>query len=180
MTRRIKLDVIDTYNLDKRITDFFKSYDFELVETKDNILKFRQSSSLLDTWKTNPLKWGSEISILLSDKTIEADFIVDTDAQMNTKEEKKVWQTFVENFRNFLVSGETGNSKLTPLITESKKSRLNYFVWAILGALTGGLLTFIFSKLTNNNSTLILFIIPLMSIIFLSWRIKYGRTKNAI
>ena len=180
MTRRIKIDVIDSYNLDNRIIDFFKSYDFELLEKKDDIIKFRQASSLLDAWKTNPLKWGSEISILLSDKTIEAEFIVDTDAQMNTKEEKKVWQTFVETFRNFLVSGETGNSKLTSTISESRKSRLNYFGWAILGALTGGLLSFIYTKLTDNNSLFNLIIIPVMTTVFLSWRIKYGKTKNAI
>lgn len=178
MTRRIKIDVIDANLLDKKIIDFFKTYDFELVETKDDILKFRQSSSLLDAWKTNPLKWGSEISIMLSDKTIEADFIVDTDAQMNTKEEKKVWQTFIDNFRSFLVSGETDNSKLTSAISESKKSRLSYFMWAILGALTGGLLSFIYTKLTNNNSSLNLLIIPISATFFLSGRIKYIKTKK--
>lgn len=180
MTRRIKIDVIDTYNLDKKVIDFFKSYDFELVETKNNILKFRQSSSLLDAWKTNPLKWGSEISILLGDKTIEADFVVETHAQMNTKEEKKVWQTFVEKFREFLTSGETENSKLTSAIFESRKSRVNYFGWAILGALTGGLLSFMYTKLTNHNSLLNLFIIPFTTTIVLAWRIKYVKTKIAI
>lgn len=180
MTRKIKIDVIDTYNLDKRIIDFFKSYGFELIATKNNILKFQQFSSLLDAWKTNPLKWGSEISILVSDKTIEANFIVDTDAQMNTKEENKVWQTFIENFRNFLVSGETENSKMTSAIFESKKSRLNYFGWVILGALTGGLLSFLYTKLTNNNSLLNLLVIPFMTRVVLSWRIKYVNSKNAI
>jgi hypothetical protein len=180
MTRRIKIDVIDAYNLDKKIIDFFKSYDFELVDAKDDIIKFRQKSSLFDAWKTNPLKWGSEISILLSDKTIEAYFIVDTDAQMNTKEEKKVWQTLIDNFRKLLMSGETGNSKLTSTITESRKSRVKYFEWAILGALTGGLFSFIFSKLTDDNLSLNLIIIPITTTIFLSWRIKYVKTKNAI
>lgn len=180
MTRRIKIDVIETHNLENKIIDFFKSYDFELIEKKDDIIKFRQISSPLDAWKTNPLKWGSEISILLSDKIIEADFIVDTHAQMNTKEEKKVWQTFVDSFRKFIVTGETGNSKLTSAISESRKSRLNYLGWAILGALTGGLLAMCYTKLTNANSSLSLFIIPIMTTIFLNWRIKYGKTKNAI
>lgn len=180
MTRRIKLNVFDTYNLDKRIINFFESHDFELVESKDDILKFRQTSSLLDAWKTNPLKWGSQISIFISDKTIEADFIVDTDAQMNTKEEKQVWQTFVENFKNFLVSGETENSKLTSVISKSRNSRLNYFGWAILGALTGGILSFIFAKVTDNSSLFNILIIPITTTFFLSWRIKYVKTKNAI
>ena len=151
-----------------------------MIKAQNDCLKFKQSSSLLDAWKTNPLKWGSEVFISLTDKTILADFTVDTEAQMNTAEEKKVWQAFIENFRSFLVTGETRNSNLTSAISESRKSRLNYFGWAILGALTGGLLAFIYTKLTDNNSTLNLFIIPIMTTIFLSWRIKYSRTKNAI
>jgi hypothetical protein len=180
MTRRIKIDFIDAYQLDERVIDFFKSHDFQLIETKDDILKFRQSSSLLDGWKTNPIKWGSEVSILLSDKTIVADFIVDTDAQLNTKEEKKVWQTFIETFKNFLVSGQTENPKLASTISESKKSRLNYFGWATLGALTGAFLLLIYTKMTNSNSPLNFLIIPIMTTIFLRRRIQYVKTKNAI
>lgn len=180
MKRRIKIDVINTYNLDKKVIDFFKSYDFELVETQNEILKFRQSSSLLDAWKTNPLKWGSEISILLCDKTIVAEFIVDTDAQMNTKEEKKVWETFIENFKNYVVSGKTLNSKLASAISESKESRLSYFGWAFFGTLIGGFLFLIYTKLTKNSSSLNLLLIPIMTTLFLSWRIKFKKTKNAI
>ena len=121
MTRRIKIDVIDTRQLDKKVISFFKSYEFQHIDTKEGCLKFRQNPSLLDAWKTNPLQWGSEISILISGKTIEADFIVDTGGQMNTKEEINVWQTFIERFKIFLESGETENSKLALIISESKK-----------------------------------------------------------
>ena len=180
MIRRIKIDVIDTFNQDKKVIDFFLIYDCELVETKKKIIKFRQSSSILDSWKTNPLKWGSEISILLCDNSIVAEFIVDTDAQMNTKEEKKVWQTFIENFKNYVVSGKTLNSKLATTIAESKESRLSYFGWAFFGTLIGGLLFLIYTKLTKNSSSLNLLLIPIMTTLFLSWRIKFKRTKNAI
>lgn len=179
MNRRIKINVTNTYNLDKKVIEFFKSYDFELIENKEGIIKFRRRSSLLEAWKTNPLKWGSEIYILLFDKTLEVDFIVDTDTQLNTKEEKKVWQTFINNFRSFLVSGDSGNLKLTSTIFESRKSRINYFWWAILGGLTGGILSFIYTKLTDNNSLLVLIIIPIMTTAFLNWKIKYEKTKNA-
>lgn len=180
MIRRIKIDVIDANNLDKLVINFFESYEFQLIETKVDILKFRQNSSLLDGWKSNPIKWSSEVSIALSDKTIVAEFIVDTDAQMNTREEKKVWQTFIENFKIYVERGETQNSKLASTISESKESRLNYFGWAFFGTLTSGLLFLIFTKLTKSSSSLNLLLIPIMTTIFLSWRIKYKRTKNAI
>ncbi len=180
MIRRIKIDVIDGNNLDKRVINFFESHEFQLVETKLDFLKFRQNASLMDGWKSNPIKWGSEVSIALSDKTIVAEFIVDTDAQMNTSEEKKVWQTFIENFKKFVKSGETQNSKLASAISESKESRLSYFGWAFFGTLTGGLLFLIYTKLTKNSSSLSLFLIPIMTTFFLGWRIKYKRTKDPI
>jgi hypothetical protein len=178
MTKRVKIDVSETDQPDKKVIDFFKSNDYQLIEIENSCLKFRKKPSLLDAWKTNPLKWGSEVSVLISGNTIEADFVVDTDAQMNTKEEKQVWQTFIEGFQNYLTNGETKNSKLDTILSENKNSRLVYFGWAIVGALTGGLLSFIYTKLTNNHSTLSLLLIPIMAMIFLSWRIRYVKAAS--
>jgi hypothetical protein len=107
------------------------------------ILKVQAS---LVSWKTNPIKWGSVISVSLSDDNIVADFLVDTEAQMNTMEKEAVWLTFIESFQYYMTNGDTDNSRLNSIIDESKKMRLSYFGWTILGALTGGLLAFIYSK----------------------------------
>lgn len=180
MKRQIKIVVSDITQLTEKIIDYFQQFDFSLISNHNGTLKFRQSSTLLDGWKANPLKWGSEISVFISNKTILADFSVDTDAQMNTKEEKAVWNTFIENFQNYLTTGTTNSSKLNSTIAESKRSRISYIVWAVLGALFGGLLSFVYNRLTDSNTTLSIFLIPILASTFLAWRIRYQKTNNAL
>lgn len=163
-----------------KIIEYFKQFDFKLIKQSGGCLKFGQRSTLLDAWKSNPLKWGAEITVSISDNSILADFDVDTAAQMNTKEEEMVWQTFVESFQNYLTSGVASNQKLNSTIFESKKSRPSYFSWTIIGALTGGLSSILYNKLTDGNSTLIIFLIPVLAAIFLRWKINYRKTENAL
>ncbi len=180
MERQINVFVSDTIQLTERVTEFFNQFDFKLTDKKDGYLKFRQNSSLLDTWKTNPLKWGSEISVTIVDNNVLANFCVDTDAQMNTNEEETVWFTFIDNFKNYLTNGKTSNEQLISTISDNKKSRFPYLSWTILGALAGGLLGLLYNKLTGNNSTSSIFLIPVFATLFLGWRIKYVKTKNAL
>jgi hypothetical protein len=180
MERQIKIIVSDTAQVTGRAIDFFKQFDFKLTDNKNGILKFKQNSSLLDTWKPNPLKWGAEIFVSVADDKVLANFCVDTDAQMKTKEEEAVWQTFIDNFENYLTNGKTSNEKLSSIISDNKKSRLTYLSWAIMGALVGGLLAFLYNKLTGNNSTLSIFLIPVFATLFLGWRINSVKTKNAL
>ncbi len=178
MEKQVKIIVTDTVRLPERVIHFFKQFDFKLRDKKDGYFIFKQKSSLLDPWKTNPLKWGCEIYVSIADNNVLANFCVDTDAQMNTNEEETVWQTFIDNFQNYLTNGKTSNQKLTLTISTNKKSRLTYFSWLIFGALTGGLLSFLYNRLTGSNSTLSIFLIPVVASLCLSSRIKYVKTKN--
>jgi hypothetical protein len=180
MTRQVRIVVTDSTQLTEKIIGYFKQFGFELISNQNGFLKFRQSSTLLDAWKANPLKWGSEISVSISNNNILADFCIDPDAQMNTREEKAVWQTFIENFQSYLTVGTTNYSKLNSKITESKRSRIICIGWAVFGALFGGSLSFVYTSLTHTTSTLTIFLIPVVASIFLAWRIKYLRTNNAI
>jgi hypothetical protein len=179
MERRIKVVVTDTVQLTERVIDFFKQSGFKLTGKKDGYLKFEQKSSLLDAWKTNPLKWGAEIFVSIVDNTVLANFYVDTDAQMKTNEEETVWMTFIDSFQNYLTNGKIYSQKLASTISDNKKSRLSYFSWTILGALIGGLLSLLYSKLTGNTLSLSIYLIPVLATLFLSWRINYVKTNNA-
>ncbi len=180
MERQIKIIVTDTVLLTERVIDFFKQFDFKLTDKKDGYLKFNQNASLLDAWKTNPLKWGSEISVSIADNNIVANFCVETDAQMKTNEEEIVWLTFIDNFQSYLTNGKTSNQQLRSTILDNKKSRLSYFSWTMLGAITGGLLSFLYKKLTEDNSNLSVFLIPVVATFFLSRRINFVKTKNVL
>lgn len=180
MKRQIRIVVADSTQLSEQIIDYFNQFDFKLMSNQYGSLKFRQSSTLLDAWKTNPLKWASEISVSISNNNILANFFVDTDSQMNSKEEKAVWQIFIEDFQNYLTSGTTNNSKLISAISESKRSRISYIGWTVLGALFGGLLSLVYNSLTNTTSTFSILLIPILASTCLAWRIRYTRTKNVL
>jgi hypothetical protein len=179
MERLIKVVVTNTAQLPERVIDFFKQFNFKLTDRKEGYLKFRQNSSLLEAWKTNPLNRDSEIIVTIVERNVIANFRVDTDAQMKTNEEENVWLTFIESFQVYLTKGITYNPKLTTTITTYKKSRLSYFSWAILGAIIGGMLSLLYSKLTGNISILSVFLIPVAATFFLGWRINYVKAKNA-
>jgi hypothetical protein len=180
MKRQVRIVVTDSTQLTEKIIGYFIQFGFKLISNQNGSLKFRQSSTLLDAWKANPLKWGSDISVSISNNNILADFCVDTAAQMNTKEEKAVWQTFIENFQSYLTVGTTNYSKLNSKITESKRSRIICIGWAVFGALFGGSLSFVYTSLTDTTPTLSIFLIPRVASIFLAWRIKYIKTNNAL
>jgi hypothetical protein len=180
MDRQLEITVTDTAQLTERVIDFFKQFDFELLENRDGIVRFKQNSFLLDAWKINPLKWGSEISVSIIDNNVLANFQVDDDAQMKTKEEKAVWQAFVDSFESYLTIGKYPKEIIMTTITNNRKSRITYFSWTILGALIGGLLSFLYNKLGGHNSTFSMFLTPVFATLFLSWRINFVKTKNAL
>jgi len=179
MKRQIEIYATDPAELKERIIEFFRQFDFKLMDHKGNILKFKQKSSFFEGWKTNPLKWKSEIVVSVADKKVIANFCVETDEQMKTIEEAAVWKSFMDNFENYLTTGEMANEKLISTISESRKSRKTYFSWFFLGAITGGLLEFLYAQLTGNSSPLGFYLIPTFATLFLGWRIKYVKTKKA-
>ncbi len=179
MTKQIEIPILSSDDIGKRVIDFLGRHNFTLSEATGSFLKFRQQASLLDAWKTNPIKWGSEISIAISHNSIKADFQVDTTAQMNTAEEDAVWQTFIKDFQAHVTTGATESSQLELMISQNKKTRLSYFAWAISGALIGGILALLYTKLTNNHSTISLLIIPVVATTFLSWKINVTKAKDA-
>jgi hypothetical protein len=178
MEKQIQITVTDTSVLPERIADYCKQFGFIITDNNNGILKFKQNSSLLDAWKTNPLKWGSEIIVTIIDNKVLANFYVDTDAQMNTKEQESVWQTFIYNFEQYLTTGNFSNEKLESKILHNKKSRISYVRWAIFGAVIGGLVSLLYKKWVDGNSSISFVFIPVFATLFLGWRRNWGKMKN--
>jgi hypothetical protein len=178
MEKQIQIIVTDTSVLPERIADYFNQFGFIITDTNNDILKFKQNSSLLDPWKTNPLKWGSEIIVTIIDNKVLANFYVDTDAQMNTKEEESVWQTFIYNFEQYLTTGNFSNEKLESKILHNKKSWISYVSWAIFGAVIGGMVSLLYKKWVDGNSSISVVFIPVFVTLFLGWRKNWGKIKN--
>ncbi len=123
MNKQISFQVTDNLQLTERIVTYFTKSGFKFIDSLDDKLKFIHNSSLLDTWTIDPLKWGSEIIISFNDKEVTADFYVDTDSQMNTVEEEKVWNTFIENFKLSLTDEKQWTDINKMVLSDVKKSR---------------------------------------------------------
>lgn len=175
MKKEIDLAFTNTTLLAEKVMGFFNHFDFVLISNRNGSLKFKRCSTALDAWKTNPLKWGSEITVSISENNLSARFLVETGAQMNTKEEKRVWQIFIENFEVYLTTGLLNSANLISAIEESKRSRMSYIAWAVSGAFVGGLVALISGRLTNMSATFSFVLIPILATTFLRWRI--ARTK---
>jgi len=178
MEKQIQIIVTDTSVLPERIADYFNQFGFIITDNNNDILKFKQNSSLLDAWKANPLNWGSEILVTINDNKVLANFTIDSDAQMKTYEEESVWQTFIENFENYLTDGTSSTEKLQSRILDNKKSRLSYVSWAMFGAVIGGLVGFWYKNWIGGNSSISFVFIPVFATLFLGWRRKWGKIKN--
>ena len=179
MEKQIQIIVTDTSLLPERIADYFNRFGIIITDNNNDILKFKQNSSLLDAWKTNPLKWGSEILVTITDNKVLASFHIDTDAQMNTKEEESVWQTFIYNFEQYLTTGNFSNEKLESKILHNKKSRISYVSWAIFGAVIGGMVSLLYKKWVDGNSSISFVFIPVFATLFLSWRRNWVKSEKA-
>jgi len=181
MKRQIVFEVSDTEQLAKRVIDYFKQFGFKLIDETHGGLKFGHSSTLFELWKANPLKWGSEISILLTGNKITADFCVETDAQMNSIEEEVVWDTFIEGFQTHMTKGADVNAKVHTAIINNRKTRMIYFIWIVIVAvLVSVLFDFIYYKLTNNETILTSILAAFMAVEFQKWIIKYRKKNYAL
>jgi hypothetical protein len=178
MTKLIKIEIFATTGLQERVIAFFAYYNFILSEKKENFLKFKKNNALIDAWKANPLDWGSDISILFFDNFVLAKFVVDTDTQMKTEEEKMVWLTFIESFQSCVSEGKANHSITNLKITKNKKRRFYYWAWMLTGGLVGGFLALSYSKFTGTSLVATLPFIAMIATATLDWRIKTTKMKD--
>lgn len=179
MKKQINFHITNDNKLSERVIHFFTQSGFKLVDSNKDNFKFIHSSSILETWTCNPLEWGSEITVSIKGKEVIADFYIDTDSQMNTVEEEKVWNNFIANFKSYLTENQAFQEVNKKIITQVKRSRLNYLSWAVIGTLVGGLVGVFFSNLTGYK-ILGYITIPIMATLFLKYRINYKKEKNAL
>lgn len=176
--KRINFEVSNPIQLRDRVITYFTQSGFKSANTNDEVLLFTHSGSVFDAWKSDPLKWGSEITVLLEGEKIVADFLVDTDGHLNTVEQTNVWVVFINNFKLFLTSDidfKTENEKAVKLV---KSSTAGYLGWIILGFAAGVLIEVLFFKLTGYKMGVV--IVPIIATIFLNNRISYKKSRNAL
>ena len=138
--KKIKFTVSNGIDLNKSTIKYFEESGFKFIETKDSFLKFERGSLTSNMWTFNPLKWKSEIFIKIIGEEIIANFTIDTIGQIPTYKEEKLWDSFIDNYKNYLADNKF-NFKLenSKKLNDTKKNSLKYVGWAFFGAILGGI-----------------------------------------
>ena len=179
MNKQIDFRIDDKTRLNERVIEYFVKSGFKCSEIKNDKLEFTLSSSLLNTWTTNPLKWGSKITITINENELRAVFCIDTDGQMNSIEEENIWNAFIDNFRTFVDSKSDTTIFLKKITATVKKSRLIYIGWTIFGVAVGGITGSLFSYLTGSKM-IGYFIVPIVATLFLNKSLQDRREKITV
>ena len=180
MNKRITFETIDTSHLDVRVINYFQDAGFQFDKTDSKKLRFYQNDSIFEAWKVDPLKWKSEIIVTIQNSVVFAEFDIETEAQMFTYEEEKVWNEFIDNFQNSIQEEKIiAKSVKVEQLNKKRKGKFIYIAWTIIGALTGGLIGLLIARYSESK-TLVYLCIPVFATLFLKFRINFGRHHNAL
>ena len=139
INKKIKFTVSYNYDLTDRTIEYYKESGFKHYDTEDKNLKFGRGSVASNMWTFNPLKWKSEIEIKIAGQKISADFNINATGQIPTQKEEELWDSFIDNYKNYLTDNKfdfkTENDRN---LSSTKKNSLKYVGWALLGGLIGG------------------------------------------
>lgn len=149
MDKHLRFQAGSCTNIEQQIILYFTQSGFKLLEQTNNSLNFKRGSSILDSWKFNPLKWGSEIIVSFNGQEIEAKFTIDTTAKIVTKEVKEVWNVFIENLKQYVVHGIPFDKANSEAIERARQSILKTLAWTILAIVIGGIMGGFISHLTG-------------------------------
>ncbi len=65
--REFTFKIVDKNTIEKKLQHYLNFYGFNILESQENEFVFFKKGSFFDSWKSNPLNWGSKLKI-----TVEA------------------------------------------------------------------------------------------------------------
>jgi hypothetical protein len=99
------------------------------------------------------------------------------------KASSPLFYTFMEIINTFNIMNFTDiinkNKSLDSLILQNKKSRISYVSWAIFGAVIGGMVSLLYKKWVDGNSSISFVFIPVFVTLFLGWRRNWVKSEKA-
>ncbi|WP_196887277.1 hypothetical protein [Aureivirga sp. CE67] len=111
---------------------FFQKHKFTLVEEKVDYLKFEKGSFFQNNYTFKPLNWKSNIEIRYTKNRIIADFKINTTYQIVTKNEKKIWETFINSYKKLLIYKKENEVDLENIKRKNRKNNIKIMFWIIL------------------------------------------------
>jgi hypothetical protein len=150
--KKIKFTISDNYDLTERTIEYYKVSGFKRYDTDDENLKFGRGSVASNVWTFNPLKWKSEIEIKIAGQEISADFNINATGQIPTRMEEELWDSFIDNYKNYLTDNKFNfKAENARNLRSTKNNSLKYVGWALLGGLIGAVPSGVIAYLTGIN-----------------------------
>ena len=123
----------------KSTKDYFLHHGFKLEQSTDSRLTFSRGSTLLNMVTFNPLKWKSKITIDFAPTKLVAGFDINTAGQIVTPKEERLWDGFIENYKQTLHKDFDYSSANRVLLKDTKRNSLKYVGYAVVGGLLAGI-----------------------------------------
>lgn len=149
MTKYLRFQADNCSKVEQQIIQYFTQSGFKLGDQNDNNLKFRRSTSILDSWKFNPLMWGAEVIVSINNHEIDAKFTIDSTAKIVTTEVKEAWGFFIENLQQYVVHGIPFEKANSEAAEKARQSILKKLAWTILAIVVGGIIGGVISHFTG-------------------------------
>lgn len=122
----------------------YNSFDFNLELTSEYFndagfeksfhsseVNFTQGSKLKNAFLFNPLKWKSNVRIILSEESIFLNCKVDTANQLVSQTEIDCWDRFLNNYKNSLLQQKNLFHLNKEFVKNSKKSTTKYNLYGV-------------------------------------------------
>lgn len=135
---RVKSQLPDNV-LKELIIRYFEEHNFKLDTNEQFKLTFKRGSLAKNMITFNPLNWKSILTVKVNNSEVDYNWKVDSTFQVVTKQEEKVWESFVSNFHTTIESGVLSNQDTQEALLTNKKSIKGYLLHAVMGAILFGI-----------------------------------------
>ncbi|PRY05349.1 hypothetical protein CLV24_13029 [Pontibacter ummariensis] len=118
--------------------DYFLSQGFKLESSTPDSLTFRRGSTLQNMFTYNPLKWKSLTDIEIKGPEVNVLCNVTPTSQAVTTKEEKLWENFILNYQQALISNFNYHSINNKLLRETQSDSRKYVKYALIGGVIAG------------------------------------------
>lgn len=126
------------HNLDNtklKIQNYFKFYNFQILEQEENNFIFFKKFSILSGWKFNPIDWESQVNIQLTENTITIKYVNEGNAQITPFAFNEFFISFFTNLQLYINKSIDFKENNNAIIKKAKQKVVLQFllVFVLLG-----------------------------------------------
>ncbi|MDR6300368.1 hypothetical protein [Mesonia maritima] len=146
--RNIEFSFENKLQAEERIDRYLTYYNFQRIEkSSDSIVYARKNSLLADGWTINPLKWNTEIRIIISSNRFFINYKNEGNGQITPLAFSNLFDNFLKNLKLSVLKGISVKEENKREITSAKKRIIAHGVVLIICGFFGLSIGYFFDKL---------------------------------